>query len=56
MTIAPQSTGSGFTPYQYAVCLGGIAWRETLRFLHQRERFRLHPFFIPTYRTFGMRL
>ncbi|MGE3783517.1 MAG: ABC transporter permease [Alphaproteobacteria bacterium] len=26
-------------PYRYAVCLGGIAWREMLRFLHQRERF-----------------
>jgi len=34
MTIAPQVAAAGFTPYQYAVCLGGIAWRETLRFLH----------------------
>ena len=29
----------GFSPAQYAVCLGGIVWREGLRFLHQRERF-----------------
>jgi ABC-2 type transport system permease protein len=28
-----------FTPAQYAICLGGVAWREALRFLHQRERF-----------------
>jgi ABC-2 type transport system permease protein len=28
-----------FTPAQYATCLGGIVWREALRFLHQRERF-----------------
>ncbi|MGC1862687.1 MAG: ABC transporter permease [Methylocystis sp.] len=28
-----------FTPAQYAICLGGIVWREALRFLHQRERF-----------------
>jgi ABC-2 type transport system permease protein len=30
---------SGFTARQYLVCLRGIAWRESLRFLHQRERF-----------------
>jgi ABC-2 type transport system permease protein len=29
----------GFSLAQYAVCLGGIVWREGLRFLHQRERF-----------------
>jgi ABC-2 type transport system permease protein len=29
----------GFTAGQYAICLRGIAWREALRFLHQRERF-----------------
>jgi ABC-2 type transport system permease protein len=29
----------GFTACQYLVCLRGIAWRESLRFLHQRERF-----------------
>ncbi len=28
-----------FTPTQYAICLGGVVWREALRFLHQRERF-----------------
>jgi len=32
-------TRSGFTPGQYLICLGGITWREALRFLHQRERF-----------------
>jgi ABC-2 type transport system permease protein len=39
VTSSAPFIASGFTPYQYAVCLGGIAWRETLRFLHQRERF-----------------
>lgn len=29
----------GFTLRQYLVCLKGIVWRESLRFLHQRERF-----------------
>ena len=29
----------GFTLVQYLICLRGIAWREALRFLHQRERF-----------------
>jgi ABC-2 type transport system permease protein len=29
----------GFTVGQYLICLRGIAWRESLRFLHQRERF-----------------
>ncbi len=29
----------GFTLGQYLICLRGIAWRETLRFVHQRERF-----------------
>src|SRR5271167_20331 len=29
----------GFTLGQYLICLRGIAWREGLRFLHQRERF-----------------
>jgi ABC-2 type transport system permease protein len=29
----------GFSLGQYLVCLRGIAWRESLRFLHQRERF-----------------
>ena len=31
--------GTGFRPAQYLICLRGIAWREALRFLHQRERF-----------------
>jgi ABC-2 type transport system permease protein len=30
---------AGFGPLQYLICLRGIAWRETLRFVHQRERF-----------------
>jgi len=30
---------SGFSLSQYAICMKGIVWRETLRFLHQRERF-----------------
>ncbi len=30
---------SGFSTRQYLTCLGGIVWRESLRFLHQRERF-----------------
>src|SRR3954468_20085141 len=29
----------GFTLGQYLICLRGIAWREALRFVHQRERF-----------------
>jgi ABC-2 type transport system permease protein len=29
----------GFALREYAICLKGIVWRETLRFLHQRERF-----------------
>src|SRR5277367_6475359 len=37
------ATGSeplrGFTLGQHLICLRGIAWREALRFLHQRERF-----------------
>ena len=47
---APESTGvsagddrrptrRGFTIGQYLICLHGIAWREALRFVHQRERF-----------------
>ena len=32
-------TAAGFSPGQYAICLKGIVWRESLRFLHQRERF-----------------
>ena len=37
------ATGSeplrGFTLGQHLICLRGIAWREALQFLHQRERF-----------------
>jgi ABC-2 type transport system permease protein len=29
----------GFTLKQYLVCMGGIVWREALRFVHQRGRF-----------------
>src|SRR3954453_16329154 len=29
----------GFSIAQYLTCLGGIVWREGLRFMHQRERF-----------------
>jgi ABC-2 type transport system permease protein len=41
MSLATVSTAErpGFTLAQYAICLGGIVWREALRFLHQRERF-----------------
>jgi ABC-2 type transport system permease protein len=30
---------AGFTLGQHVICLRGIAWREALRFVHQRERF-----------------
>lgn len=30
---------AGFSVGQYAICFTGIVWRESLRFLHQRERF-----------------
>ncbi len=33
------ATPSGFTLGQYFTCAKGIVWRESLRFLHQRERF-----------------
>lgn len=40
MSVAENTTGQpGFSARQYAICLGGIVWREALRFLHQRERF-----------------
>jgi ABC-2 type transport system permease protein len=38
-TAAVAVERTGFTPRQYAICLKGIIWRESLRFLHQRERF-----------------
>jgi ABC-2 type transport system permease protein len=36
---AAANTPKGFSLGQYAICLKGIVWRESLRFLHQRERF-----------------
>jgi ABC-2 type transport system permease protein len=41
MSLATVSAAErpGFSLGQYAICLGGIVWREALRFLHQRERF-----------------
>ena len=33
------SHATGFSIRQYLTCLCGIVWRESLRFLHQRERF-----------------
>ena len=39
MTAPLSFAGAGFTPYQYAVCLGGIAWRETLPFLAPARTF-----------------
>ena len=30
---------AGFSLRQYGICLAGVVWRESLRFLHQRERF-----------------
>ena len=41
-TLAPTLAAplaTGFTARQHMICLGGIMWREALRFLHQRERF-----------------
>ena len=41
MTSVPAAPSlvPGFSIRQYLTCLGGIVWRESLRFLHQRERF-----------------
>jgi len=39
MSAAGSERVPAFTPGQYLTCLRGIAWREALRFLHQRERF-----------------
>ena len=36
---AATTSPSGFSLRQYAICFIGIVWRESLRFLHQRERF-----------------
>ena len=38
-SYAPVTSRSGFSAGQYAICFSGIVWRESLRFLHQRERF-----------------
>jgi ABC-2 type transport system permease protein len=37
--MSASAIGSGFTAGQYLICLRGIVWRETLRFIHQRGRF-----------------
>jgi ABC-2 type transport system permease protein len=41
MSVGYESTAgsSDFSLSQYITCLNGIVWRESLRFLHQRERF-----------------
>lgn len=41
MTASQNAAGrqTGFSARQYTICLTGIVWRESLRFLHQRERF-----------------
>ena len=39
MTAIEQSLRSPFGPAAYLICFKGIVWRESLRFLHQRERF-----------------
>lgn len=39
MSVSVAQRRQGFTFRQYAVCFGGIVWREALRFAHQRERF-----------------
>ncbi|HRY01867.1 MAG TPA: ABC transporter permease [Beijerinckiaceae bacterium] len=37
--LGQEQAPTGFTARQFAVCFGGIVWREALRFAHQRERF-----------------
>ena len=42
ISAPPRSTGVSVASYGsagYARCLGGIVWREALRFIHQRARF-----------------
>ena len=39
MSVSQAIEHDGFGPLQYLICLRGIAWREALRFVHQRERF-----------------
>src|SRR5258706_1366106 len=38
-STAVKDKPAGFSLTQYITCLNGIVWRESLRFLHQRERF-----------------
>ena len=37
--VTAKPHGDGFGLAQYARCFKGIVWRESLRYLHQRERF-----------------
>src|SRR5262249_23443178 len=37
--VSVADSHNGFSLRQFAICLNGIVWRESLRFLHQRERF-----------------
>jgi ABC-2 type transport system permease protein len=37
--VGERQERAGFSLAQYGICLGGIVWREALRFVHQRERF-----------------
>ena len=37
--VAAEVDSSNLGARSYLICLGGIVWREALRFLHQRERF-----------------
>jgi ABC-2 type transport system permease protein len=39
VTTTQPAPARGFTPAQYLICMGGIVWREALRFVHQRGRF-----------------
>jgi ABC-2 type transport system permease protein len=39
MSDMAMASRPSFALGQYLICLKGIVWRETLRFLHQRERF-----------------
>ena len=39
LTTTQAAPARGFTLAQYLICMGGIVWREALRFVHQRGRF-----------------
>ena len=39
VTTTQPAPARGFTLAQYLICMGGIVWREALRFVHQRGRF-----------------